>query len=87
MKNIETCTVIIRIEENFESNSRFDPETIVKNTWTCLVPWFTERHGVRSGSSQIGDGEDDGHKVTFEWKYENEYEPPTQEEMDCGAGQ
>lgn len=72
MRNTETCTVIIRMEENLNSSNRFDPETIVKEAWTRLVPWFTERHGVRAGSLQISDGEDAGHLVTFEWKYENE---------------
>ena len=81
MKNIEICTVVIRMEENFECDSRFDPESIVKNAWMRLVPWFTERHGVRSGKIEVGDGESGGHSVTFAWRYENEYEPPTQEEM------
>jgi hypothetical protein len=71
------------MEENYDCDSRFDPETIVKDTWGRLVPWFTERHGVRSGKIEIGDGENGGHSVTFEWKYEQEYEPPTQAEMGC----
>jgi len=81
VKNIETCTIVIRMEENFHCESRFDPETIVKNVWGRLIPWFTERHGVRSGVMQVGDGETGGHSVTFEWKYENDFEPATQEEM------
>lgn len=81
MKNIETCTVTIRMEENFDCDSRFDPESIVKNAWNMLIPWFTERHGVRTGTMQIGDGNEGGHSVTFEWRYENEYDPPTQGEM------
>jgi hypothetical protein len=73
------------MEQNYDCESRFDPETIVKTAWTRLVPWFTERHGVRSGQLQIGDGESDGHNVTFKWTYENEYEPPTQGEMCADA--
>jgi hypothetical protein len=83
MKNIETCTVIIRMEENFDSNARFDPETIVKDAWGRMVPWFTERHGIRAGTLTVGDGEDAGHQVSIQWKYETEYDPPTQGEMGC----
>jgi hypothetical protein len=82
MKNIETCTIVIRMEENFDCDSRFDPETIVKHAWARMVPWFTERHGIRSGELSVGDGETGGHRITIEWKYETEYVPPSQEGTD-----
>lgn len=82
MRNVETCTITIRMEENFDLEecggyNRFDPETIVKETWQRMVAFFTERRGVRSGELTL----DGGHTVTIGWKYETEYEPPTQEEM------
>lgn len=80
MKNVETCTVTIRMEQNYDCESRFDPENIVKDSWQRMVPWFTERHGIRAGTLTVGDGDTGGHRVSIEWKYEQEYDPPSQEE-------
>jgi hypothetical protein len=62
----ETFTVTIVMHLDPDSDERFDPETFVKNAWSRMIPWFTERHGVREGSINLNHG----HPVTIDWKYE-----------------
>jgi hypothetical protein len=61
----QVCQITITADDDYERGCvGFDFEDVVKNCWGFMVPWFTSRHGVRSGHIALNDGE-----VQIEWRY------------------
>lgn len=61
----EVCTITITTTDHYDRDFGFDMEDCVKNAWVRMVPWFTNRHGIRQGSMSLNDG-----AVQIEWRYE-----------------
>ncbi len=60
------CDIRIVIRDDVESPWNFDAENTVKQVWMNMIPWFTNRHGVRSGRVTMNDGHG-----SLEWRYAN----------------
>jgi len=66
MNETEKEVCIIRVEMDEAIRPHFAPELedTVKQAWGYLTPWFTARHGVRSGEITLNGG-----AVRFSWEY------------------
>jgi hypothetical protein len=61
----ETCTIKIVMRDRMDNYSE---ESVVKDIWPSMYPWFTRRKGINKGSIVLEDG-----AIEVTWEYKSDY--------------
>lgn len=67
MADREICTITVCLSHDYNRELGFELEDAVKESWSRMVPWFTRRHGIKSGAIDLENG-----AVRITWRYEQE---------------